>query len=367
MTKPDGTMFEFKQSESGLYYYDLVSNKCKGVVMVNTVASKRSRYTNEDYLRAVLACQLQIRVGHPSTKDFLWIVAQNQLPNCLITRDDILVAEDIFGPDIGSLKGKTTQRKPHQVRSAVSPLPLEIIERYRSLTLCANLMYVNRNLFLLTISHNLKFGMIEALPNRLEATLIMGLVSTVRVYKQRRFSISFGLTDGEFNMPRIWESLAGKGVALDSTGHDEHVGDIKCYIGTMKELMHATYNTLPFTHMPPHLVIKMAKQAIFWLHSFPRVDGVSNHMSPREIMTGQRLDYAQHCRFEYGEYVQSHEQHDSSMTPCTIGALAFWPTGNAQGTWCFMSLLTGQVLKWNHATQLPMPHEVIDTIHQMAQ
>jgi hypothetical protein len=130
--------------------------------------------------------------------------------------------------------------------------------------------------------------------------------------------------------------------------------------------MHATYNTLPFTHMPPHLVIEMAKQAIFWLHSFPRVDGVSDHMSPREIMTGQRLDYARHCRFEYGEYVQTHEQHDSSMTPRTIGALALWPTGNAQGTWYFMSLLTGQVLKQNHATQLPIPHEVIDTVHQMA-
>jgi hypothetical protein len=54
--------------------------------------------------------------GHnPSTKDFLRIVARNQLPNCPITRDDILAAEDIFGPDIGSLKGKTTRRKPHRV------------------------------------------------------------------------------------------------------------------------------------------------------------------------------------------------------------------------------------------------------------
>jgi hypothetical protein len=49
--------------------------------------------------------------------------------------------------------------------------------------------------------------------------------------------------------------------------------------------------------------------------SQPRVNGVSDHMSPREIMTGQRLDYARHCRFEYGVYVQTHEQHDSSMTP----------------------------------------------------
>jgi hypothetical protein len=116
VTKPDGTMFEFKQSESGLlYYYDLASNKHKGVVMVDTVASKKSRYTNEDYSQAVLACQLQIRVGRPSTKDFLQIVARNQLPNCPITRDDILAAEDIFGPDIGSLKGKTTRCKPHRV------------------------------------------------------------------------------------------------------------------------------------------------------------------------------------------------------------------------------------------------------------
>jgi hypothetical protein len=38
---------------------------------------------------------------------------------------------------------------------------------------------------------------------------------------------------------------------------------------------------------------------------------------------------------------------------------------DAQGTWYFMSLSTGQVLKQNHATQLPMPHEVIDTVHRM--
>jgi hypothetical protein len=79
-------------------------------------------------------------------------------------------------------------------------------------------MYINGVPFLLTISWNLKFGMIEALPNWLETTIITGLVLMVRVYKQRGFSISLGLTDGEFDMPGIHESLAGEGVALDSTG-----------------------------------------------------------------------------------------------------------------------------------------------------
>ncbi len=78
VTKPDGTVFEFRQSDSGLYFYDLASSKCKGAIMIDTVASKKSRYTNEDYSQAVLARQLQIRVGLPSTKDFLRIVGCTQ-------------------------------------------------------------------------------------------------------------------------------------------------------------------------------------------------------------------------------------------------------------------------------------------------
>jgi hypothetical protein len=54
------------------------------------------------------------------------------------------------------------------------------------------------------------------------------------------------------------------------------------------------------------------------------------------------------------------------MTPRTIGALTLHPTGNAQGTWYFMSLSMGRVLKQNHAMKLPMPHEVIDSVHRMA-
>jgi hypothetical protein len=54
------------------------------------------------------------------------------------------------------------------------------------------------------------------------------------------------------------------------------------------------------------------------------------------------------------------------MTLRTIGALALHPTSNAQGTWYFMSLSMGRVLKRNHAMNLPMPHEIIDSVHRMA-
>jgi hypothetical protein len=53
------------------------------------------------------------------------------------------------------------------------------------------------------------------------------------------------------------------------------------------------------------------------------------------------VDFNQHYKYEFGEYVQTHEQHDNSMVPRTIGALAMCSTENAQGNYYFFSLSTG--------------------------
>ena len=54
------------------------------------------------------------------------------------------------------------------------------------------------------------------------------------------------------------------------------------------------------------------------------------------------------------------------MSPRTVGALALRPSGNAQGSFYFMSLSTGRVLNRLRGTPLPMPDDVIERIHRMA-
>jgi hypothetical protein len=62
VTKPDGTAFKFEQSDSGLFYLD--TSIC-GVSLVTSVADNKSRYTNADYMKAVTARNLQIKIGRP--------------------------------------------------------------------------------------------------------------------------------------------------------------------------------------------------------------------------------------------------------------------------------------------------------------
>ena len=45
-----------------------------------------------------------------------------------MTKQDILRAEDIFGPNIGSIRGKMTQTKQKHVQVNLQDIPQEIME-----------------------------------------------------------------------------------------------------------------------------------------------------------------------------------------------------------------------------------------------
>jgi hypothetical protein len=74
---------------------------------VVTVASKKHKYTKRSYARAVKARQFQDAIGRPPMRKLIELIDKNLIANCPVTREDVIAAEDIFGPKLGSLKGKT--------------------------------------------------------------------------------------------------------------------------------------------------------------------------------------------------------------------------------------------------------------------
>ena len=225
-------------------------------------------------------------------------------------------------------------------------------------------MHVNGIPFFVTRSRHIHFGTVDVLSS-LQATGIGGaLRRVVNIYACGGFQVTTALMDGAFaGLHDVCNQLQ---VTLNTTSRDEHVGDIERYIRTVKERMRGISNTIPFKRLTRSMVMELAKALVYWLNSVPSSTGVSPTMSPRTIITGQLLDYHKHCRYEFGEYIQTHEEHDNSLLSRTVGAIALRPTGNQQGGYFFMSLHTGRIINRLHATKLPMPSEVIMRAEQLA-
>lgn len=149
---------------------------------MNTVADNKSRYTNNDYMRASLARKLHNTIGRPSEKDFTRILESNMLPNCPITKQDVLAARDIFGPDVGALKGKTVRHAPNKVRPVMGAIPMEILDQYKAVTLCGDIMFINRIPFFITLSRNIKFGTGEMLVNRTSKSILESVYEVYVAY-----------------------------------------------------------------------------------------------------------------------------------------------------------------------------------------
>jgi hypothetical protein len=268
------------------------------------------------------------------------------LPNCPITREDILAAEHIFGPDVGSLKGKTVHRAPKGVNALLHNIPPVIMSRYREIAIGGGIMFVNKILFFMTVSRNIRFATSESLANQSSKTITQMMM------------------DGQFENLR--GDLAGLHISLNTVSNNKHFPDIEQHIQTMKEQTRSTWNMLPFKRMPTRLTIKMVSASMFWWNSFPPEGGVSETLSPRAIVVGMEIDFNKHCQLEFGTYVQTHKQSDNSMQFQTTGAIAMRPTGNEQGGYYFFSLTTGRCLNCNCWTELPIPSKVVNCVHFFA-
>ena len=165
--KPDGNVMKFTPSEKGLYKHALEEEKDgdNGWAMITTVKEQAARYTKRAYNQAQVARKFQnilMRLGSRELMD----VAIKHLRDCPVTRADIQAADDIFGQNLGSLKGKTPTRPNKHVRGGTDGVPPQIMALHGRVILAIDIMFVNSIPFLMTTSRNLHFGTMEGLPNR---------------------------------------------------------------------------------------------------------------------------------------------------------------------------------------------------------
>jgi hypothetical protein len=104
----NGYTINFTPSDNGLYKHELESKESilDMWTMLSTVRDRAMTYSKRAYKRALIARKLQNITMRPSSQKFGDIIIEH-LNNCPVTKADIKAADDVFGKNLGSLKGKT--------------------------------------------------------------------------------------------------------------------------------------------------------------------------------------------------------------------------------------------------------------------
>lgn len=132
----------FKQIPEGLYAYH---HGVDSIICATTaVADKTRMYTPTQIMKADEGRKLYRLLGRPSERVSKHMLTHQLIKSTDLTSTDISHATDIYGPDVGCLKGKTVRATPAPVKIPVQiPLPEEIKQQHSDVVICADVCHVD--------------------------------------------------------------------------------------------------------------------------------------------------------------------------------------------------------------------------------
>ncbi len=82
--------------------------------------------------------------------------------------------------------------------------------------------------------------------------------------------------------------------------------------------------------MPRLMLIELVYHVVLWLNAFSAKSGVSDTLSPCEIIHRHKLDFAKHCKLPFGTCCEVHNEPTPTNTMVTrlTPAIVLGPMGN---------------------------------------
>lgn len=336
---PSGEKLRFAEGPSDLYYYN-VNNKSAlfkhELCFLSTVDQNKEYFRTREVKGADVARTLSRKLLHPSDTKLQDILSNNRIRNNPVMLADAKRAAFIWGRSIPSLRGRTTRQQPtHKLAHIPVNLPPALYNEYKNVTLNIDFFYVNGIAVLHTISNCPTFRSVDFPPSQSEAQIMHVFNKVKRIYGARGFKIVDLHGDNEIS--KIQDTIMPTNLTLAAAR--EHVGPVERSVRMMKENSRSGLHGTPFKQVPIVMIKGLLKLATILLNAFPSSAGISETLSPRNIVQGlPNIDFAQ-LKYEFGEYGELSEDSTTTNTQAgrTKGALALYPRGQ-HGSWAFLSL-----------------------------
>ena len=370
----------FEGFGSGLYFHNLKSSVIAyPYTLLNTVSENKTFFSRREIEGAEKAREQQGQFCWPSDQEYYEIIRDNRIKNSKVTLDDLRRAEYIFGgPAVNLLKGKTfyTPVNPNRPVERI-PLPPHILKTHPTDNLDIDFMYCQGAPYLLMKTAVVKFRAIQSF-NRVSRIIqrsnsrritykrgpmdiINGIEKVLGLLRARGFTVSIINADNEF------QKLENRVSAhLEICATRQHIHRIERDVRSVKDRTRCFWVPLPFKKAPKLMVDECLIMVISCLNDFPSKNGISQTLSPASIVLGRDQMNGKHLKATFGRYYEVYCGTDNTNRERRTSAICLRPS-NSQGGYYFLSLETGKKIHGYKFTELAMPNNVIDRIHELGE
>ena len=167
----------------------------------------------------------------------------NLIQDCPVTSEDLNIAQEIYGPDVPSLKGKITRGRPTPVVNDIVDIPPELVYRQQQVDLCIDTFFVNNIPYFASISKRLMYRTCKRIVARTSIHYRSALEEIFQCYEQGGFTIARIHADQEFK-PTIQELQAdGKMLSFNLANAKEHQPHAERNNRTIQERVRAVFHS----------------------------------------------------------------------------------------------------------------------------
>ena len=160
-------------------------------------------------------------------------------------------------------------------------------------------MFINGIPFLITYGRGVGLIMVEWIL-KMKRNISFKYNKVLQLYAWGCFTIQTILMVVEFKKVRDLVHMVN--ITISAT--NEHVGEVKRQIRTIKERCHGILGMLPFSHLPQQFIIGLVQFVTMWLNEFSSDTGIAGRWSPWELICWQWLDASKHCKTPCGIYLR---------------------------------------------------------------